>query len=160
MGENPGAPTPWLAPQKVGNLQVHILRPDGRRETATLDSVPDPAGVRDLINRTVHHVRAAEHQRQLTEQQNLNVHRFETTDPVPTQPVAAGPVPSVPGTVVSSPPATPPPPAVNGNSQATEESMTPERAMELLKQLGQLRDAGVVTVEEFEAKKRDLLGRI
>jgi hypothetical protein len=147
MGENPGAPTPWLAPQKVGNLQVHILRPDGRRETATLDSVPDPAGVRDLINRTVHHVRAAEHQRQLTEQQNLNVHRFETTDPVP-------------GTVVSSPPATPPPPAVNGNSQATEESMTPERAMELLKQLGQLRDAGVVTVEEFEAKKRDLLGRI
>ncbi|TDD39082.1 SHOCT domain-containing protein [Actinomadura sp. KC06] len=32
--------------------------------------------------------------------------------------------------------------------------------MALLKQLGELRDAGVVTNEEFEAKKKDLLGRL
>ncbi|MEW2353376.1 SHOCT domain-containing protein [Spirillospora sp. NPDC029432] len=32
--------------------------------------------------------------------------------------------------------------------------------MELLKQLGRLRDAGIVTTEEFEAKKQELLARI
>ncbi|WP_255204781.1 SHOCT domain-containing protein [Actinomadura sp. BRA 177] len=32
--------------------------------------------------------------------------------------------------------------------------------MALLKQLGELRDAGVVTNEEFEAKKKDLLDRL
>ena len=32
--------------------------------------------------------------------------------------------------------------------------------VEQLKKLGELRDAGVITPEEFETKKRDLLGRI
>ncbi|NVI85760.1 PH domain-containing protein [Actinomadura sp. BRA 177] len=45
--------------QRVGNVLVHIVRPGGPRETAVLDSIVEPAQVRDLINRTVHHVRAA-----------------------------------------------------------------------------------------------------
>ncbi|WP_246458932.1 SHOCT domain-containing protein [Streptomyces himalayensis] len=32
--------------------------------------------------------------------------------------------------------------------------------MDLLRQLGELRDAGIVTPEEFEAKKADLLRRL
>ncbi|TDD67140.1 SHOCT domain-containing protein [Actinomadura darangshiensis] len=32
--------------------------------------------------------------------------------------------------------------------------------MALLRQLGELRDAGVVSPEEFEAKKKDLLDRL
>ncbi|TYB44314.1 SHOCT domain-containing protein [Actinomadura chibensis] len=40
------------------------------------------------------------------------------------------------------------------------QATTPEQVMALLKQLGELRDAGVVTPEEFEAKKKDLLDRL
>ena len=36
----------------------------------------------------------------------------------------------------------------------------PGDAMEQLKKLGELRDAGVVTSEEFEAKKAELLRRM
>ncbi|MFF5261436.1 SHOCT domain-containing protein [Actinomadura viridis] len=136
--------------RKVGNLMVHIIRPDGRHETAVFDSIPDPVRVRDLINQTVHQVRAAAHQRQVTEQQNLNVHRYEATGPVPAIPPAPG-MPSAPP-VQYAPAGSPPAPA--------EQTDTPEQVMALLKQLGELRDAGVVTPEEFEAKKKDLLDRI
>jgi hypothetical protein len=32
--------------------------------------------------------------------------------------------------------------------------------LEQLKKLGELRDAGVITPEEFQEKKKDLLGRV
>ncbi|WP_165968876.1 SHOCT domain-containing protein [Actinomadura sp. KC06] len=134
--------------QKVGNVLVHIVRPGGPRETAVLDSIVDPAQVRDLINQTVHHVRAAVHQRQIDEQRDLGTHRFQHTGPQP-----------VDGHYTSGfaqPPALPSSPQATPAIQAT----TPEDVMALLKQLGELRDAGVVTNEEFEAKKKDLLGRL
>lgn len=42
-----------------------------------------------------------------------------------------------------------------GTAQSAEAS-----PMELLKKLGDLRDAGTITLDEFEAKKVELLGRI
>jgi hypothetical protein len=146
--------------QKVGSLHVHIWR-NGRRETAVIDSVPDPITVRDLINQTVHQVRATAHQRQLAERRDLATHRFENaTGPFPAGQVVPGSV--LPQPQLQQPPAQAlPPAAVNSNPpQPADEVMTPERAMELLRQLGELRDVGVVTPEEFEAKKKDLLGRI
>jgi hypothetical protein len=129
--------------RKVGNVLVHLVRaPGGWRETATLDWVPDPTRVRDLINGTVHQVRLAAHQRQLAEQQNLNVHRFEQSSGAPMPP-------GVPGVPLSS---APPQPAASPEG--------PEQIMAMLKQLGDLRDAGVLTPEEFEAKKKDLLNRL
>lgn len=50
----------------------------------------------------------------------------------------------------------PAPPAV----PAVASVAPPTDVMSLLKQLGELRDAGVVTSEEFEAKKAELLSRI
>jgi hypothetical protein len=142
--------------QKVGSLHVHIFR-NGRRETAVLDWVPDPVGVRDIINQTVHRVRGAAHQRQLAERRDLGTHRFEGSGPVPTIPGQVIPGQLAPGQAAPPPPL---PAAEPTGQQASGEPMTPERAMELLRQLGELRDAGVVTTEEFEAKKQDLLGRI
>jgi Short C-terminal domain/Bacterial PH domain len=120
--------------RKIGNVLVHIVRPNGRTDTAVFDSIFEPERVRDLINQTVHQVRAAAHQRQLAEQRDLNVHRFETES------------------------ATFPPTALSGNS--SQPTTDPDKTMEMLERLGKLRDAGVVTPEEFEAKKKDLLDRL
>ncbi|NKZ06899.1 SHOCT domain-containing protein [Actinomadura latina] len=138
--------------QKVGNVLVHIVRPGSPRETAVLDSIVEPAQVRDLINQTVHHVRAAVHQRQLDEQRDLGTHRFQHTGPLP-QPAGG---PDTGG--FAQPPALPQP----SNLQTTPaiQATNPDEVMRLLKQLGELRDAGVVTNEEFEAKKKDLLDRL
>lgn len=140
--------------RKVGNVMVHIIRQNGVHETAVLDSVPDPVMVRDLINQTVHHVRAMAHQRQVEEQQRLNTHRFEGAPP-PGAPMAPG-VPGMPPQPPALAPAQPAPPADTG----THAAATPEQVMDLLERLGKLRDAGVVTPEEFEAKKKDLLDRL
>ena len=135
--------------RRVGNVLVHILRPNGIRETAVFDSVPDPVGVRNLINQTVHQVRMVAHQRQLAEQQNLNVHRFEQQGHSPAAPLAPG---------VQGTPAVPRPQADAGAEFASAPDA--QQIMDLLKQLGELRDAGVVTDEEFESKKQDLLRRL
>ena len=56
----------------------------------------------------------------------------------------------------AAPPAPMPPAAV----QARAEEAAAATVVEQLRQLGQLRDLGVVTAEEFEAKKAELLRRI
>jgi hypothetical protein len=133
--------------RKVGNVLVHIVRQNGARETEVFDSVPEPIKVRDLINQTVHRVRAAVHQRRMAEQQNLGIHRFE---------YQGGPPQAMPGVPV------PPGPLAAGAPAAgvTTDGMGSQQIIDLLRQLGELRDAGVVTAEEFEAKKQDLLGRL
>ncbi|WP_373861775.1 winged helix-turn-helix domain-containing protein [Actinomadura hibisca] len=143
--------------RKVGNVLVHIIRQNGAQETAVFDSVPDPVMVRDLINQTVHHVRAAAHQRQIAEQQQLNVHRYEQTSPAfGMQPAAPGmpPAPAYPA------PAPAVQPALAGTPVQPQPAYTADQTMALLKQLGELRDAGVLTLEEFEAKKQELLARL
>jgi uncharacterized membrane protein YdbT with pleckstrin-like domain len=56
----------------VGNVLVHIVRHNGVRETATIDSVPEPARVRDLVNQAVHQVRVAAHQPQIAQHKHNN----------------------------------------------------------------------------------------
>ena len=139
--------------QKVGNVLVHIIRPSGQHETAVLDSIVEPVQVRDLINQTMHQVRAAVHQRQVDEARDLSTHRFERGAPIPPLPggFSTGGYPQQ-----ALPPVQPTPLQSAPAVQAT----SPEQVMALLKQLGELRDAGVVTPEEFEAKKKDLLDRL
>jgi hypothetical protein len=63
---------------------------------------------------------------------------------------------------VQAPVSTPDPHAVSvpeSPSPADERSLHSD-SLEQLRKLGELRDAGVVTAEEFEAKKAELLGRI
>lgn len=57
--------------------------------------------------------------------------------------------------------------AMNAKHRAVEPAASPATAsgsavdvVELLKQLGGLRDAGVITAEDFEAKKTELLSRL
>jgi Short C-terminal domain/Bacterial PH domain len=144
--------------QRVGNVLVHITRPDGIPETATLDWVPDPIAVRDLINRAIHEMRVLVHGRQVHERKDVGVHRFDTTGGVGWAPGV--PVPPLPGLVQPAAPLpAAQPPALPPGFEAPPAN-TPEQVMALLKQLGELRDAGVVTPEEFETKKKDLLDRL
>jgi hypothetical protein len=126
--------------RKVGNVLVHITRDNGTRETAVLDSIPEPHAARDSINRAVHQMRSVVHQQRTAEQQRLNTHRFDMA-PGTTAPAMAG----IP---------TPPSPAA---APAGEDA---QAVMGLLRQLGELRDAGVLTAEDFEAKKAELLARL
>jgi hypothetical protein len=65
------------------------------------------------------------------------------------------PVPSVPSRPVPSAPAAPPAqPSISGSAS------DPDAILRQLRQLGELRDAGVVTSEEFETKKAELLARL
>lgn len=127
--------------RKVGNVLVHITRDNGTQETAVLDSIPEPHAARDSINRAVHQMRSVVHQQRTTEQQRLNTHRFDMA----------------PGATVAAPAAaglpTPPAPATGGDQD-------PQAVMDLLRQLGELRDAGVLTADDFEAKKSELLARL
>ncbi|MFV2179977.1 SHOCT domain-containing protein, partial [Actinomadura sp. LOL_011] len=147
--------------QRIGNVLVHIIRPNGHRETAVLDSIPEPSQVRDLINHTVHQVRTAAHQRQVDEARDLGTHRYENTGLVPMSNGynAVGYQQTAP---LARQPQLDPPVQQPNRLQATPavQATTPEQVMALLKQLGELRDAGVITPEEFEAKKKDLLDRL
>lgn len=151
--------------QRVGNVLVHITRPDGMPETAVLDWVADPIAVRDLINRAIHEMRVLVHGRQVHETKDVGVHRFDTTGGFAWAPGTPPPPPPLPGPgqPAAFPPAPQPPaqlPAPPEPAAADTRASTPEQVMALLKQLGELRDAGVVTPEEFEAKKKDLLDRL
>lgn len=73
--------------------------------------------------------------------------------PVPSGPRVPPPVPVSAG----SPSA---PPAGSSQPSATPSVAQPTNVFEQLKQLGALRDAGIVTAEEFESKKADLLKRL
>ena len=50
--------------------------------------------------------------------------------------------------------------AETGGSPARPEPATPPDTLELLRKLGDLRDGGVLTTAEFEAKLAELLRRI
>ncbi|MBO2447131.1 PH domain-containing protein [Actinomadura barringtoniae] len=63
--------------QHVGNVLVRVPRPDGVMEVATLEWIPEPHHVRDIINQAVHAMRVAVHGRQVGERTHLGVHRFE-----------------------------------------------------------------------------------
>jgi Bacterial PH domain/Short C-terminal domain len=69
---------------------------------------------------------------------------------------ATGTPPSPPAAAAPAPAAAPEPAAEPPPSQA----MSSEEAADALDRLGDLRDRGVVTPEEFEAKKRELLDRL
>ena len=75
--------------------------------------------------------------------------------PVPAPPINVAPAAPAPAPAPAAPapapaaPATPPPAAMSGDEVTAA-----------LGRLGDLRDRGIVTPEEFEAKKRELLGRL
>ena len=64
----------------------------------------------------------------------------------------------------ASPPPTPAPTAApvasSGTTQGATEADDPETITRTLAQLSDLRDRGAITAEEYEAKKRELLGRL
>jgi hypothetical protein len=49
---------------------------------------------------------------------------------------------------------------ISGPAHPAAGSAQPATATALLRELADLRDAGVITMEEFDAKKRDLLARM
>ena len=76
--------------------------------------------------------------------------RASTGAPAATPPAATAPAPAAP--VSPSAPASP--------AAAPPAAMTGEEVTAALGHLGELRDRGVITPEEFEAKKRELLERL
>lgn len=123
----------------VFTVVVHIQRARGI-EIVTMDDIPDGRAAQRLINETAHQAR-------LAIQQHANTHRYENTHLV-------GHVGQVPGLQVPSVAAALPPGAPQ---QATKADSDP---IEQLRRLGELRDAGIVTEEEFTAKKAEVLRRL
>ncbi|MGW5259705.1 SHOCT domain-containing protein [Microbispora sp. NPDC004025] len=120
--------------RSVGDVIVHVHRPNGY-ERVVLESVSDPRGVTQAINH-------AAHQARLREQQAAHAMRFAMVAPVmpvphPMPPAAPQPMPPVP-------PAAP----------AAEDPVAQ------LERLGRLVETGVLTREEFEAKKAEILRRL
>ncbi|GAB3439054.1 hypothetical protein GCM10027517_12010 [Phycicoccus ginsengisoli] len=140
----------------VGNVVVHVQRARGV-EVVTMEDIPNFREGQRIINETAHAAR-------LAIQRHANTHRTENTHLIGHvgQPTGAPfQMPVVPGQVVPSQSmdavsaapvgagelaATPAPPAVD--------------PIEQLRQLGQLRDAGILTSEEFDAKKSEILARM
>lgn len=118
--------------RKLGNIRVHIQRPTGI-EIVNIEDIPNFREGQEIINRVAHEARLA-----VQRQQNTMHYTSQAMPPVlqQTAPVqAAAP--------------TAPPIA----------SATPD-PMEQLKKLGELRDAGILTTEEFDGKKAEILGRM
>ena len=123
----------------VFTVVVHIQRARGI-EIVTMDDIPDGREAQRLINETAHQAR-------LAIQQHTNTHRYENTHLV-------GHVGQVPGVQVPNVPAALPPGAPQ---QTTDADSDP---IEQLRRLGELKDAGIVTEEEFTAKKAEMLKRL
>lgn len=114
----------------VGDVLVKIRRPSGG-ELVVMESIPEPRAAQQIINDTARVARFAASTRQ-------NTMRYELVSSgplVPGQPPQMIEAAAVPNAVVADP-------------------------IEQLRKLGELRDAGVVTNEEFEAKKTQILDRM
>ncbi len=70
-------------------------------------------------------------------------------------PVISGAAPTPPQTNFATPP-----PAEQQQTAQNTTSATSEDTIQLLEQLGRLRDAGVLSEDEFDSKKRELMARI
>ena len=140
---NPGdfrrAPSMSQKARGVFTVVVHVQRARGI-EIVTMDDIPDGRKAQRLINETAHQAR-------LAIQQHANTHRYENTHLV-------GHVGSVTGHLAPGMPTALPAAAPQ---QAIEAEPDP---IEQLRRLGELRDAGIVTEEEFAAKKAEVLKRL
>ena len=118
----------------LGTLAVHVQRMRGV-EIIHLEDIEDFRQVQILINQTAHAAR-------LSIQKNNNTHRYENTHLVGHLGALgnAGPAPA------DEPP--------------KELPTAGEGPIEQLKELARLREEGVLTEEEFAAKKSEILARI
>jgi hypothetical protein len=80
-------------------------------------------------------INAAAHEARLQLQRTQNTHLYQTSGPVPGTPISAA----------------------AGDHQMAASAPDP---IEQLRKLGELRDAGILTEEEFSAKKTDILSRM
>lgn len=124
----------------VFSVLVHVQRTHGI-EIVTMEDIPDGREAQRIINDTAHQAR-------LAIQRNQNTHRHENTHLV-------GHVGQVPGVQI---------PGVPTQGLPTQPVQAIEAAapdpIDQLRRLGELRDAGIVTEEEFAAKKAEVLGRL
>jgi hypothetical protein len=115
----------------VGSVFVHVQRPNGAREVAVLDDLPDFRDGVARINDASRQARFHAHTMQNT--QHINYHG------APPVPVAQ---PSVQSALPSS-----------GRT-------SPDEIFAQIERLGELRDKGFITGEDFDQKKADLLSRL
>lgn len=101
--------------------------------SCTITSIRAPQQFRDVLMRTVH--QAVAHHRSQT---NTSTHLIANLPPP--QPIA--------------------PPAPTRPIESAPTRTSSDEIFAQLRQLGELRDAGIVTPEEFEAKKAELLARL
>ena len=80
-------------------------------------------------------INAAAHEARLQLQRTQNTHLYQTSGPVPATPISAA----------------------AGDHQTAARASDP---IEQLRKLGELRDAGILTEEEFSAKKTEILSRM
>lgn len=115
----------------VSNIAVHVVRGNGSLETVVLENIKDAKAVQLLLNEAVRARRLEAHR--LT-----NPHLYFGMQPQ-----------------VGVPPVQPAP-----HAAPLVGAVAPDDVYSQLEKLGKLRDAEVLTPEEFESKKAELLGRL
>lgn len=120
----------------IGTITLNVQRSTGP-ETVVIEDVPGHREGVDAINRAAH----AERERL---QSRANTQTFQHA--------------GAPGG--GHPAVAPAPVAAAAPAQAPAGGTSQDDVFAMLERLGKLRDAGVVTPDEFEAKKAELLGRI
>ncbi|QXJ26530.1 SHOCT domain-containing protein [Actinomadura graeca] len=123
--------------RNTGTVRVDYKRPSGAWDMAMLDTVEDPARVRELINEMARRARAAA---------------------PPEEKASEGPSRRSPSPARRSP--APAPASQDPQHKVSSAINNTDKLVELLNQLGALRQAGILSDEEFEAKKKQLLDRL
>lgn len=123
--------------RQVGTLRVHVQR-GGGVETVLLEDLPDfREGVR-IINELAHNARMYEQRAQNTQTVNYQGQPFQQGPPPQQMPQH------------QAPPQQPPVP-----QQSPADAVFAQ-----LEKLGEMKDKGWISDEEFQAKKTELLGRL
>lgn len=124
----------------VGTVVVHVTRPGAQAEVVTLEDVPTPGELVRCLNDVSLQARQFEAKMQNT---------YYGGAPTPQQQWA------------QQPPAQPAPaPAAPAPTRAAPEGPSSDEIMGQIRKLGELRDAGILSEDEFQAKKTELLGRL
>lgn len=146
--------------RSVYTVVVHVQRANGMREVAMMDDIPDGPAAQRILNKVSYdaklllehrsiHMDGLRHQATNTTRQEVS---YQGGVPLMHQPgVAAAPMPMM----LSRQPE----PAQIESADPILEGVTVDPIAQL-KELGALRDAGILTEEEFSAKKAEILRRL
>lgn len=146
--------------RNVYTVVVHVQRANGAREIAMIEDIPDGPGAQRILNKVSYDAKLLIEHRSI----HMDGLRHQATNTTRQEVSYQGGVPLMHQPAISSPPipmtlAGQPEPAQIEPAEPMLEGVTVDPIAQL-KELGSLRDAGILTEEEFSAKKAEILRRL